>query len=650
MGLLPVNKFPALKSKKPEVIQIDNFGGGANVLFSETRLKKNEAKESLNLMLIEDGIWDKRWGTDTKITMGADIDGFTEYVKSDGTRELIIVAGGVVYKSTNLSSTSSISGTITLTAGNKCFFQQIGAYLYIGNGVNPYVRYDGSTVAQATALSTPGTVTPSRGAGLASGSFNYYYRVTASNEIGETDPSAEATIGVDAYRDTWVPADNDYISLDWADVSGADKYTVYFADSSGFEVKLAETTVSTYRDDGTAVPNTFIEPPEDNTSGGPALGHMWISGNRLWGVEPTNPYIVWFSGSGVFQGNFSTAFGGGWIHLEKGGRATVTGGLDFQGKSHVVCQTPEGRGNVWQIVLQSEEIDNVSFIVPIPTKIIGQAGSNAPRSIVIVENDAVMTNKNGEQVLGNEPGILNTIRTAELSAKLRPYFRSLDGASISNVAAYYFDAKVLISVPTASGANNRTVVFDRERTAWYKDWTVGFSQFGEFTDTSGTTFFLGSNGADLKHLSASYEGDDGVAFSCKYVSPRIPVNSDWTKFAKIKKAYVRLRNTTGSIQFSFTGTTKREQTNTLATGTITPGSSDTGIGWDPIGSVQVGDSAGAPTTFAQESLIKYLRINKLIRDMQWTIQWSSLSSRTAITGIMAKGFIVGTGEPSDWKL
>lgn len=650
MGLLSGSQLPRLKSRKPEVLQIDTFDGGANVQFSETRLKKNEARESLNLMLIEDGIWDKRWGTETKITMDEDIDGFTEYIKSDGTRELIIVSDSTVYKSTDLVSTSAISGTVTLTAGEKCYFRQIGAYLYIGNGVDPYVRYNGTAVSQASEINTPGTVTPSRGAGLSSGSFNYYYRVTASNDIGETDPSAEATIGVNADRDTWVPGDNDYIDLDWADVSGATKYSVYFSDTSGFEVKLAETTISSYRDDGTAVPNTFIEPPEENTTGGPRLGQMWISNNRLWGTEPENPYIVWFSGAGAFKGNFSSAFGGGYIELEKGGRATVVGGTDFQGESHVICETPEGRGNVWKVTLQSEEIDNVSFIVPIPTKIIGQVGSNAPGSIVLVENDAMFSNKNGVQVLGNEPGILNQLRTAELSVKLRPYFRSLAADSVNRIAAYYHDAKVFISVATVSGQNNRVVVFDRERTAWYKDWSIGFSQFGEFTDSGGQTYFLGSDGDKIKHISEAYEGDDGVAFTCKYVSPRIPITEDWTKFAKIKKAYLRLRNTVGSIQFSFTGTTKKEQTNVLATGTIVPGSSDTGMGWDPMGSVQLGTTEGVPTTFAQESLIKYLRINKLIRDMQWTVQWSSLTSRTAITGLMAKGFIIGTGEPSDWKL
>lgn len=642
--------IPKLGSKKLATIQIDQFNGGVNVLYSETRLKKNEAKEATNLMLIEDGIWDKRWGTKTKITMGATVDGFTEYVKSDGTTELIICAGGTIYKSTNLSTTSSISGA-TYTSGNKCYFVQIGTYLYIGNGVDALIRYDGTSLTTYTALDNPGTVTLTRGAGLSAGSWTYYYKVTAINAVGETAPSSEASITVNKDRDLWSAADEN-IALSWSAVTGALKYVVYYSDTTGYEVKLAETTAPSYTDDGSVVPNPYIEPPAANITGGPKLKKMWLSGNRIWGADPNNPYRVWFSGSGVYLGNFAPAYGGGWVELEKGGRATVVGGEDYQGKSHVICETPEGRGNIWQVIIESQSISgtSTSYVVPVPTKIIGQVGSNAPRSIIIVENDLWFTNKKGVQILGNEPGVLNTLRTNELSAKLRPYFQSLDVGSISKICAYYFDAKVFISVPTASGDPNRIVVMDRERLAWIKDWTKGVSQFGEFTDSTKETYFLGSSGATIIHFSSTYGDDDGTAFTWKYLSPRIPVSADWTQFAKIKKAYARLRNTQGNISFTFFGTGKTQSFSQLASATISQGASDTGIGWDQVGDFQVGSTNGTPTVFSEESLIKYLSINNLIRDMQWQIQGSAAIDRAAITGIMAKGFVLAAGEPSDWRL
>lgn len=64
----------------------------------------------------------------------------------------------------------------------------------------------------------------------------------------------------------------------------------------------------------------------------------------------------------------------------------------------------------------------------------------------------------------------------------------------------------------------------------------------------------------------------------------------------------------------------------------------------------MGDTEGIPTTFSQESLIKFLKVNKLLRDIQWQIEGNSALDRATITGLMAKGFLVSAGDPSDWKL
>lgn len=651
MPLASSNALPKLGSKKLTAVRIDKFEG-TNVLLSPTRLKKQEARESLNMQLIEDGIWDKRPGTRTLLEMGDDVDGFAEYVKSDGTRELIIASGGDIYKSTDLENTSVISGA-TYTANNDCFFLQINTYLYITNGVDAMIRYDGSTLAQYNALTAMGTVTPTRGAGLSAGSYNYYYKVTAVNAVGETAPSAEATISVNIERDLWDAA-NETIDLAWSAVTGALKYIIYFSDVTGFEEKLAEVTTNSFSDDGSQVPNPYIVPPTADSSSGPKLKYTWIANNRIWGTDPNNPFRIWFSGSGVNIGNFNTGFGGGWVEVEKGGRSTAVAGKEYQGKSHAIFQTPEGTGNLWQITLESQTISgsDVSFIVPVPTKVVGQAGSNAPRSVIIVNNDMWGVNKSAVQVWGNEAQYYNVIRSSQISAKIRPYMQSLSSDSISKVCAYYreSDTRVYISVPTSSGDPNRTIVYDREREAWYKDWSVGFTQFGEFTDTDGNTRFLGSDGVNIKEISDSYQDDDGEAFVWRYVSPQLPIADDWTQFAKIKKMYVRLRNTTGSINLSVSGTRKTRAYSQLGTATIEQGDSDTGIGWDPMGSVLMGETDGTPTVFAQESLIRFIKVNKLLRDIQWTIEGDSSVDRAAITGLMAKGFLVSAGDPSDWKL
>ena len=46
-----------------------------------------------------------------------------------------------------------------------------------------------------------------------------------------------------------------------------------------------------------------------------------------------------------------------------------------------------------------------------------------------------------------------------------------------------------------------------------KDWSIGVSQFGEYTDSSRVTHFLGINGTKLVEFSENYQGDQGSAFA-----------------------------------------------------------------------------------------------------------------------------------------
>lgn len=646
-------KPPVIRNKKRLSIQVDEFNGGTNVLFSPTRLEKNESAISLNLILVEDGVWDKRWGTEQYggVTWSNRPDGFTEYKKTDGTRELIVVADDKVWRVDPSAGTKTEITGATFTQGMPAYFLQINDRLYISNTIDNLAYYDGTDLNDFDALSTPtwdGTPL-TRGAGLSAGAFNHYYRVAAANEVGTTIASSEQTITTDIARENWDEAD-EYIDLAFPDVSGADKYIVYYSDSAGFEVKLAETTASSYRDDGSAIPNPYIEPQDDNTTDAPKFGPMTISGNRMWATgDPDNPQRVYFTGTGASLGNFSSAFGGGWVNLEKGGRAVNVTVLDFQGKAQILCKTPEGRGTIWQVVIDSVTIDDETFSVPIPTKIITAIGTPAPRSVVYVENDVFFFNK-GIFVLGNEPGILNVLRTNELSIKIRPYILGLDQASLDKVCAYYYQNKVFFSVPSVAGYPDRIFLYDRERSCLIKDWSVGVSQFGEFTDSSGVTHFLGISSNKLIRFSENIPGDEGVAFPWRYTSPQFPVAKAWDQFGLIRKASLKLRNVAGQVNFSLRGTGKTQSFSSLASATISAGISQTGIGWDMMAEFQLGDTNGHPTVFSEDTLIRYLTARALVRDVQVSVSGDSISDRAIILGIKVDGFNSNIQGPLNWGL
>lgn len=96
-------KFPSQNKKNKDItVTIDDFSGGSNSLVEEARMDPKFAKESVNMMQVQDGLWKTRWGTAYYgQALPFDCDGAAEYVKSDGTTELIAVAGGHVWKSSD---------------------------------------------------------------------------------------------------------------------------------------------------------------------------------------------------------------------------------------------------------------------------------------------------------------------------------------------------------------------------------------------------------------------------------------------------------------------------------------------------------------------------------------------------------------------
>lgn len=175
------------KSRSKLQYQMNEFGGGSNLLVDDARVAPNQAVQATNLMQSQDKIWTTRWGRDYYgVDLTTSIDGAAEFVTSTGTTELVVITNGVAKKSTNGGSWTSITGA-TFTAGIQCYFMQIAGYLYVFNGTDSMARYDGSVLTTYTQLSAPTGLSASiTASGIASGTYRYYGIVTALNEVGET--------------------------------------------------------------------------------------------------------------------------------------------------------------------------------------------------------------------------------------------------------------------------------------------------------------------------------------------------------------------------------------------------------------------------------------------------------------------------------
>jgi len=635
--------------------EIKNFSGGVNRLLEEARIGFNEAKEATNLIQVQDGLWKPRWGSAYYgEALPAACDGAKEFVKSDGTTELVAVAGGKAYKSSNGGEWTEITGA-TFTSGLQCFFIQITGYLYITNGTDNLARYNGSTISTYNSINTPTGLAGTR-TGLSDGTVSEYAEVTAINDIGETVGSTEAICTVNKVRDQWTTGEK--ITWTWNAVTGASSYQLYVSETSGHETLLASSSTNSYIDDGTVSINPYVEPPLSNTTAAPKFKSMEISGNRIWGTnDPNSPYTVYFSGTGQDMGKFSDFFGGGWVNLERGGRETPRAVKHYQsgtgdGRATILCSTPEGKGAVWQISIASSTVGDYSFSVPSAVKVVGSSGTDSQLSVVADNNNIWFFNRRGFFTLGPEKNYYGLLRTNELSSRIRPYVRGFVGSKIDTVCGYFYDAKIFFSVPTSSSGNNRIIYYDTERMNWVVDWSIGAKQFLEYTDTSGNTHFLyvPLSGNKLIELSEDIQGDLGVAFNTTYISGRWPLSKLWKDFIKLKKVYIKLGNPRGSINFEVAGSTKSGGFTSIGSSTITPQYSMTGMGYDLMGSVLMGDSSGFPTTFSDSADPRYIKINKKLRDIQIRLTTNSLDADYTLQSFIFDGLQLNTNPPSSWKI
>lgn len=674
-------KFPAQnKQSKQLLIDIADFSGGFNDLIDEAKMPSKFAVQSTNLMQVQNGLWKTRWGSQYYgSALPANPDGVQEYVKPDGTTELIAISNGVAYKSTDGGSWSSISGA-TFTAGIQCYFLQLGGYdstntfknyLYIANGTDVMARYNGSTLEVYSSLAAPASLTASLVAsGLSSGTHILYAQVTALNTVGETVGSTEASITTNKLRTDWTPG-TDKVVWSWASVAGATRYQLYLSDVAGYEALLTAVDVTNYTDDGSLDINPYVQVPYDNTTTAPKFISMCTSNNRIFATNNANDmYKVYFSGTGRNIGSFSDFYGGGWINLERGGREVPIVVKHYQsgsgeGRATVLCKTPDGKGAVWQISISTATVSSTTFSIPSAAKVVGSFGTESVAGVVATDNNIEFPNRKGWFTLGPEKQYFGILRTTEQSSNVRPYWRSLIGSKIAGICSYYYDAKIFISVPTTTTGNDRIVVRDTERGNWSIDWTIGAKQFLEYTDTSKNShlLYVPTTGTKLIELSENYLNDLGSAFNQSYISPLLPVSKDKTDIMSLKQAIVELGRPQGIVNFQILGVKKSGSFITLATKTVTNFGSNTGIGSDLFGdffftSTNDNSSGGTgawaisftetPSVFTQSTTKKAIKKRAKIYAIQFKVYSTTPDTNFSILSLQAKGRLIPSRIPSSW--
>ncbi len=659
------NRLPTSKINRYELV-IDDYSGGSNTVISEARLGKKKsnnkyAVEATNLQQCQDGIWETRSGTGNfgvAISGASSLDGGIEYIDSDDTRHILIIGGGKLWDSTDDGATwSEISGA-TFASGYRPYFLQIKNQMWISNANDALAYFDGTNLNTFSAIADPVSApTLSRGSGLTTGTYTYYVRYTANNDVGYTNPSPALTVTADKPREQWDIASSEYIDYTIPGaISDADSYDWWLGDVSGQEYHLGSSTELTFRDQGDSV-NPYSETPDDNTTAAPTFGPMEMSGNRLWATkDPTNKWRVYGTGTGQYLGYFSPFYGGFWIDIEKGGRYKPISVVHYRtGKGDpiitVLCSSPDGLGTIFQVELSSLSVGDVTFTVPIAYKLVGSIGADAPASVTKFMDNVGFLNKKGVFFLRNKEQMFNVLATDDMTAPIRNQFQSLNESYIANACGYYSPPRLIFSATTGT-VNDKTFIFDLEHRNWAWAWNIGFKQFFEYTDSNDNTHLLGipTSGNRLVEISENYLSDLGQPYLAQYLSPLIPVNPDDPREqAKIQEVIFEIGNLLGDVDVAILGKTKSGDVTVAATDTVASTMSSTGWGDNAFSDLVFSDTANAPTTFAQSSRRKRLRVNKKFYATQYRVKSNSTDTYWQLLSIQANGFRLPGRSPSNWS-
>lgn len=651
MKVLPIT---GRRQKTPWKIIIDEFKGLASLL-DDVILGMKFAKEALNLVLVQDGRWKTRWGTayyGEALPNGAKFLAGGIYEKTDGTQEKIAIGdNGKAYKSVDKGAWTEITGATFTTSATKYDFESCNNQLYISNGVDKLTRYNGSVLLRYTQLSAPTGLAGTRNV-LTAGSFHNYYKVTALNEVGETQGSAEYDLTTNKTRNSWITTSDEYLTLSWTAVAGATRYQIYYSDESSKELLLAETSTTdvTFKDDGSYVQNPFFTCPVDDTTGAPAFKMIAWSGSRLWGI--TDELVFW-SGTGDYLGIFSEFYGGGSQPLIGGtGEKLEWIGHFRSGKGDSVAtaltRNKAGIGSIWQIPLEAATIADTMIIVPNPSKLPGPIGTVASLGVVEANDSLYIPNSRGIFSLNNKANVQNILSTGELSGNIRPSFRGLQ--DIENIAGIWYDSKIIFTASEGGSGNDIMFGLDTEQNEWFWKWTVGFKSFLEITESDGTTKLLGipNDGTRLIEISENIKGDLGQPFLQSWISGLIPVSEDSTVFANVQEALVELGRPTGTIYFEVLGLERKRGFSSIATKQITDNLQAIEFWTGSLGEITLLDEESAPSTYNQASVKKAKRVGKVLNAIQFHIYSSSADTDFTILKVQAKGVIERLKTPSNF--
>lgn len=238
--------------------------------------------------------------------------------------------------------------------------------------------------------------------------------------------------------------------------------------------------------------------------------------------------------------------------------------------------------SIYQLYFNSDN----GFVVE---RISGSYGCVSHGSIASVENDCYFLTDKGIYVLGNEPNYYASIRTNELSSRVKTLLQRINPAFWERCRAYYYDDRYFLTVPLDTNEEcNAVIVYDRRFYAWAYWDNIRANDFMAFKDRDGdrrTRLYFTEYGSNsVSEFTPGVYNDKGAPIHAVFVTRAFEGKAiDREKYWYTLRPIFRF--TTGAVQISFiseTGTTGRP----VSIAPVLTG----GIGVDQFGGLLFGTS------------------------------------------------------------
>lgn len=638
----------------------NNFAKGYVSTFNSARRPEDSLSDMTNAELVEDNIPRPRppsvqYGDQPQYEIIGR--GAYRYNGIRGQLFMMNVSGvGKIYRQVNGENFVLIGGLNTYAIdGDFAGFRQSKSRVYVFNGKDNLSYIDLSTMAtvEYVALATPAAPTGTPASGLTSGTkpYNYYYKVTANNAVGESAASpASAAVNVNAIRDNWTAANS--VAVTWTSVPNATSYTLYGGTDPNqlYEIiTLSGLTTLSYTDDGSLTLNPFKEAPSSNSTEGAVFVWMYVDkrNSQVFGVDNANK--LYYSAAGT--GDFSSLNGGGYTTIDEGGDTQLNFVDGFRtGKGDPVITTSSrgaaGKGYINHVTFESVTYGDQTIFYPNVIEANGQSGTYAPRATPKVRDALIYPTGDAIKTTGTSQNIVNILTTTTLSSLIEPDINKINLDALHNASAVEYQDRVYFALPVGSAQNNEIWYIDFARkNAWVLRWTVAARDIWLYEDSEGVSHlcYLSGYGADNKILEFTRAGsqtttDDGVPFRSRVAFSSLVWDEDGVSLANIRNQFYKLLQPKGNIMANSYGLSKRGATTNTGSDTFSVEVSFTGIGqWDYSGDYLYGDDVGQIDSFANSIAVLNIKPKGLINQLDWEVVTEGANCDYLLSAVNTRG-------------